>query len=110
MMTNENDFILTREELDYLRRLFGHSSLRDAGGLAVDTGITYGIYARIDPFGNVDNSFAISAGITTLGAIDTRHQQSFRYFESGYPFEYYMVRFFYHEKWEIEAGRPLPAE
>jgi hypothetical protein len=23
MMTNENDFIVTREELDYLRQLFG---------------------------------------------------------------------------------------
>jgi len=28
----------------------------------------------------------------------------------GYPFEYYMVRFFYHEKREIESGRPLPAD
>jgi phospholipid-binding lipoprotein MlaA len=87
--------------------IFGPSSLRDTGGLIVDTGITYGIYAGIDPFGNTGNSFAISSGITTLDAIDSRHQKSFRYFESGYPFEYYMVRFIYHEQREIETGKPL---
>jgi len=90
--------------------IFGPSSLRDTGGLAVDTGIRYGIYTAIDPFGNTGNSFAISSGISTLEAIDTRHQQSFRYYESGFPFEYYMVRFFYHEKREIESGKPLPAD
>ncbi|MFA7059564.1 MAG: VacJ family lipoprotein [Pedobacter sp.] len=86
--------------------IFGPSSLRDTGGLAVDTGITYGIYTVIDPFGNTGNSFAISSGITAMETIDARHQQSFRYYESGYPFEYYMVRFFYHEKREIESGKP----
>lgn len=89
--------------------LFGPSSVRDAGGLAVDTAIRYGIYSTIDPFKNTGNSFAIAAGITALEGIDMRHQQSFRYYESGYPFEYYMVRFIYHEKREIEAGKPLPA-
>jgi phospholipid-binding lipoprotein MlaA len=90
--------------------VFGPSSVRDTGGLAVDTAIRYGIYTGIDPFANTGNSFAISAGITTLDAIDTRHQQSFRYYDSGYPFEYYMVRFFYHEKREIESSKPLPAK
>jgi phospholipid-binding lipoprotein MlaA len=88
--------------------IFGPSSLRDAGGLAVDSGIRYGIYSAIDPFGSSDNSFAITTGITTLEAVDTRHQQSFRYFESGYPFEYYMVRFLSHEKRSMETDKPLP--
>jgi len=90
--------------------VFGPSSLRDTGGLAVDIGIRYGLYTAADPFGNTGNSFAISAGITTLEAVDARHQQSFRYFESGYPFEYDMVRFFHHQKREIEIVKPLPAE
>ena len=90
--------------------IFGPSSLRDAGGFAVDSGINYGIYSAIDPFENSDNGFAIESGITTLYAIDARHQLSFRYYESGYPFEYYMVRFFYHEKREIESRKPLPAD
>jgi phospholipid-binding lipoprotein MlaA len=84
--------------------IFGPSSLRDAGGLAVDTGISYGIYAGIDPFGSVNYGYLYDYGIVTLDEIDARHQQSFRYYESGYPFEYYMVRFFYHEKREIESG------
>jgi phospholipid-binding lipoprotein MlaA len=89
--------------------IFGPSSLRDTSGLAVDTGIRYGILAAIDPFGNTGNSLAINSGISTLEAVDARHQQSFRYYESGYPFEYYMVRFFYHEKRDIESKKPLPA-
>ncbi len=83
---------------------FGPSSLRDTGGLLVDTGITYGIYSAIDPFSTTGNSFVIGAGITTGELIDARHQQSFRYYESGYPFEYYMVRFIHHQKREIESG------
>jgi phospholipid-binding lipoprotein MlaA len=90
--------------------IFGPSSLRDAGGLAVDSGIRYGIYTAIDPFGATGNSFAISSGITALEAIDTRNQQGFRYYESGYPFEYNIVRFFYHEKRKIESGKPLSSE
>ncbi len=90
--------------------IFGPSSVRDAGGLAVDTGITYGIYTAIDPFGSVNYGYLYDYGITALDEIDARHQQSFRYYESGYPFEYYMVRFFIHEKREIESGKPLPAE
>lgn len=90
--------------------VYGPSSLRDTSGLAVDTAIHYGIMTAIDPFGNTGNSLAINSGISTLEAVDTRHQQSFRYYESGYPFEYYMVRFIYHEKREIESSRPLPAQ
>lgn len=81
--------------------VYGPSSLRDAGGLAVDAGISYGIYTLADPFRSLDESFTVSTGVVTLDAIDTRHQESFRYFESGYPFEYEMVRFFTHEKREL---------
>jgi len=88
--------------------IFGPSSLRDTGGFAVDSGITYGLYTAIDPFKNTGNALAISAGITTLEGIDMRHRQSFRYYESGYPFEYYVVRFVYHNKREIESGKTAP--
>lgn len=87
--------------------LYGPSSVRDASGLAVDTGITYGIYTAIGPFDHTGHSFAISAGIETLNIVDMRHQQSFRYYESGYPFEYYMVRFLYHTQRELESTKPV---
>lgn len=89
---------------------FGPSSVRDTAGLAFDSAVTYGIYTALDPFGSTASPLAIGAGVTTLEAVDMRHQQSFRYYESGYPFEYYMVRFLYHEKREIETGRRPPAE
>jgi len=90
--------------------VFGPSSLRDASGLVTDSAIRYGIYTALDPLQGSTDSTVITAGVTTLEAIDARHQQSFRYHESGYPFEYYMVRFFHHQKREIEAGKPLPAD
>jgi phospholipid-binding lipoprotein MlaA len=91
--------------------VFGPSNVRDTGGMVVDSAIRYGIYYSIDPFSNVNGGSAITAGIMTMEAIDKRHQDSFRYYESGYPFEYYMVRFIYHEKRELESGKPLsPAQ
>ena len=81
--------------------ILGPSSVRDTGGYAVDSGIYYGIYTAIDPFGNVDNGIAYDVGITTLTAIDLRHQEKFRYYESGYPFEYYMVRVLFREQREL---------
>jgi phospholipid-binding lipoprotein MlaA len=90
--------------------IFGPSSLRDTWGLAVDSGIKYATYMTADPFGFTGNSFPIDAGITILGVVDTRHKQSFRYHESGYPFEYYMVRFIYQEKREIECGKQISSD
>jgi phospholipid-binding lipoprotein MlaA len=87
--------------------VFGPSSVRDTGGLAVDAGISYGIMAAIDPFRSTGHSLGINAAITALNVVDARHQQSFRYYESGYPFEYYMVRFIHHEQRELETGKPL---
>ena len=83
--------------------ILGPSSVRDTGGYVVDSAIYYSIYYAIDPFKNVNNGTAISSAITTLDVIDQRHQVKFRYYESGYPFEYYMVRFLFHEKRELES-------
>jgi phospholipid-binding lipoprotein MlaA len=86
---------------------FGPSSVRDTSGLAVDSSIMYGIYTATGPFDATGQSLAISAGVKTLEGVDMRRQQGFRYYESGYPFEYYMVRFIYHEKRELESKPPL---
>lgn len=90
--------------------VYGPSSLRDTGGLVVDNVIRYGIYTAVDPLAASDSSSAIATGISTMEVIDERHQQSFRYHESGYPFEYYMVRFIVHEKRELESGRHVPSD
>lgn len=81
--------------------VLGPNTLRSAGGFAVDAGIRFAAINAVDPFENVDNGNAIEAGITTLEGIDTRHREKFRYYESGYPFEYDMLRFLYHKKSEL---------
>jgi len=81
--------------------ILGPNTVRSASGFAVDAGIRYAIISAIDPFKNIKGKDGIEVGISTLEAIDMRHKESFRYYESGYPFEYYMVRFIYSEKSEF---------
>jgi phospholipid-binding lipoprotein MlaA len=81
--------------------ILGPNTTRSASGFAVDAGIRYGIVAAIDPFPNYEHIDLAKTGVTLLEAIDQRHQQKFRYYESGYPFEYYIVRFLLREKKEL---------
>ena len=81
--------------------VLGPNTLRSTGGFAVDAGIRIAAVSAIDPFKNVNNGNVVLAGITALEGIDLRHRETFRYYESGYPFEYYMVRFIYHKKVEL---------
>lgn len=78
--------------------VLGPNTVRSATGVLVD--------------GTVRNNMVDSATDLTVGeqnslnvmdAIDTRHNQPFRYYQSGYPFEYYVVRFLYREKRELAA-------
>ena len=88
--------------------VLGPSNVRDAGGRATDAGVFYLIYTAIDPLKNAEQQTAIEAGVGTLEAIDMRHQQSFRYYRSAYPFEYYLVHFLYHERRELEIKKKSP--
>jgi phospholipid-binding lipoprotein MlaA len=81
--------------------VLGPNTLRSAGGFAVDAGIRYAIVGTIDPFKNTENRNIVLVGISALEAVDMRHKEKFRYYESGYPFEYYMFRFLYNKKSEL---------
>ena len=81
--------------------ILGPNTARGAGGFAVDGGIRIGVLTAIDPFENVDNGDAIQAGISTLEAIDLRHREKFRYYDSGHPFEYELVRFLSSKRLEL---------
>ena len=81
--------------------LLGPGTARSSAGFLVDSGVHYAISTAIDLPGKIDNGKTIQAGVTALKVIDNRHQQSFRYFDSGYPFEYELVRFLYREKREL---------
>lgn len=70
--------------------LLGPSTLRDTGGLAADFGIEF----AFDPLllsGNPGRRVAY----WTAYALDTRERQDFRYYQTGSPFEYTLVRLIY---------------
>jgi phospholipid-binding lipoprotein MlaA len=77
--------------------LFGPGTARSAAGLAIDSAIQSTIADAM----NVDDDTQLTG--TAIKAADTRHRQPFRYYESGYPFEYSVVRFLYREKQKLAA-------
>jgi phospholipid-binding lipoprotein MlaA len=81
--------------------VLGPNTVRSASGLAVDGGVRWAIDSAIAPYVNVNEAWVIWTGLAVLEGIDTRHREKFRYYESGYPFEYYMVRFLYNKKREL---------
>lgn len=83
--------------------VLGPNTLRSAGGFAADAGVRFAAINAIDPFENVDHGNAILAGITVVEGVDMRHRQKFRYYESGYPFEYEMVRYLYFKMGELQV-------
>lgn len=75
--------------------ILGPSNLRDTSGLAFDTVARLALYNQIDPFDDHPNKEALETAINLLQAVDTRHRLDFRYYETGSPFEYELVRFIY---------------
>lgn len=86
--------------------IFGPSTLRDTGGLIVDTAAYNVMIHQIIGELDMDSSDEdlLKAGLTVLDAIDTRHKQSFRYYATGSPFEYDLIRMLYLEKREFQIA------
>jgi phospholipid-binding lipoprotein MlaA len=90
--------------------ILGPSTLRDGVGYLGDYGLDYGV----NPF-NIYRGYA-SYGLGTLNAIDTRSNIGFRYYATGSPFEYEVIRFLYVRKRLIEdaalhgRGKPEPRD
>jgi phospholipid-binding lipoprotein MlaA len=81
--------------------IFGPSTLRDTSGLAVDSVVYSMLFNEgIDQAGDeLDMSDSekniLNYGLSGLRAIDARHKEKFRYYETGSPFEYDLVRMIY---------------
>ena len=73
--------------------ILGPNTARSAGALAVDGGVRWAVMNSLDPFGGTGARTEIETGATALETVDLRYRQSFRYFDSDYPFEYYLVRY-----------------
>lgn len=83
--------------------IFGPSSVRDAGGLAFDFAVDNEIdLLNVNDDANKDD---IRIALTTLRAIDTRKNTRFRYYETGTPFEYTLVRFAYLRMRQVQVEK-----
>ena len=80
--------------------VFGPSNLRDGVGLLGDFGINH----YTDPV-NLATDRKYSTPYAILEAIDTRNATAFRYYASGSPFEYELVRMLYKEIRELEIAK-----
>lgn len=85
--------------------ILGPNTVRSAGGFAVDSGVRWAIMNAIDPFGGTGSRTEIKEGSTSFETVDLRYRESFRYYDSDYPFEYYMVRYLSSDKRELKIIR-----
>ncbi|MGL4687581.1 MAG: MlaA family lipoprotein [Fusobacteriaceae bacterium] len=72
--------------------ILGPSNLRDATGRLLDSQVT-----KIHPYTQSEVLDMSSKELLALNAVDTRKKLSFKYYETGTPFEYDYLRFFYRE-------------
>ena len=81
----------------------GPSSLRDTAGLSVDYGVSY----KVDLLGLHDdaNKDGVLMALTTLEMVDVRKNTAFRYYETGSPFEYELVRYAHRQLREIQIEK-----
>lgn len=80
--------------------VFGPSNLRDTTGLVADSALftVAGPPAWVDD----DTTTMVFNGVA---AVDKRHRESFRYYRTGSPTEYDMLRLLYTSKREIEIAK-----
>ncbi|CAG0968052.1 Intermembrane phospholipid transport system lipoprotein MlaA [Geobacteraceae bacterium] len=80
--------------------IFGPSSLRDTTGLAADSAAHY---FYLNQPTDMDKNVGWGAAYTGTDAVDTRHNIPFRYYQTGSPFEYDLVRLLYSKKRELDV-------
>ena len=79
--------------------VLGPSNARDTTGLVADAAA----FSAVDPLNFEHNDLGpVYQGV---GAIDARHRQPFRYYKSGSPFEYELVRLLYTEKRKLQIAK-----
>jgi phospholipid-binding lipoprotein MlaA len=86
--------------------ILGPSSARDAAGLAVDT-VVYSLMMQeligLTGLGSPEDDI-LNYSLSALYAIDKRHGEPFRYFKTGSPFEYDLIRRLYLIKREFQIN------
>jgi phospholipid-binding lipoprotein MlaA len=80
--------------------ILGPSNLRDSTGSIADS-ITF---SKIDLL-NLDEHSKRKLMFYLTNAIDTRHNIDFRYYDTGSPFEYELIRLLYTKKRQLDIAR-----
>ena len=80
--------------------ILGPSNLRDISGNIIDSVA----FSEIDPLDFDDHHDDREIGFHLLNAIDRRHRTGFRYYDTGSPFEYELVRLLYTKKRELDIA------
>jgi phospholipid-binding lipoprotein MlaA len=88
--------------------ILGPGTVRSTGGFVVDTAIHAGVKSGLDVpswdiWGNENTGNTVVTVASVFKAIDNRHQEPFRYHDSGYPFEYELVKFLYAQSRELQV-------
>lgn len=81
--------------------VLGPSNARDTVGVAGDTAATQFVPGISD----INDAVYFNAAVYALYFIDQRHRVGFRYFASGSPFEYDLVRFVYTKERELDIRK-----
>lgn len=85
--------------------VFGPSNMRDAAGLVPDAAMTLNPADFVFDGLSWTARSSASLGVYAVWAVDARHQIKFRYYETGSPFEYQLVRFLYMKKRELDIAK-----
>jgi phospholipid-binding lipoprotein MlaA len=85
--------------------VLGPGTVRSTGGFLVDAAAYSAVRNSLAIDDKMDHGQALLNTITVMKAIDNRHQQPFRYNDSGYPFEYELVKFLYRESREMQVKK-----
>jgi len=83
--------------------IFGPSNLRDTTGLVADTLAFNYVAKEIESDWMEDNDVRLIFSL--VAAVDKRKRQPFRYYATGSPFEYELVRMLYAAKRKIDVAK-----
>lgn len=81
--------------------VLGPSNVRDTTGLVVDTAIAN----FVPPISTITETVYFNPAVYLVYAVDQRHLNRFRYYGTGSPFEYDLIRFLYTKQREAEIRR-----
>jgi phospholipid-binding lipoprotein MlaA len=84
--------------------IFGPSNLRDTAGLVADSAVYSLMVQELIGLTGLDRpeDDILNYSLTAIYAIDKRHNEPFRYFKTGSPFEYELIRRLYLIKREFQ--------